>query len=260
LVLLATWNVNSLKQRLPRVLEFLAAHRPAVVCLQETKVAADTFPHDELAEAGYVAAEHSAGRWAGVAILAPSDRAPSDVVCGLPGEAQPDEARWIEATVGDVRVGSVYVPNGRALDNPAFSDKLAFLDALADRARDLAGAGTPLVIAGDFNIAPSDADVYDPGVFVGSTHTSAQERERLAAVLDAGLVDAFPHVDTGEGIRFTWWDYRAGHFHKGLGMRIDLVLLSRDLAERCRTCGIDRAFRKGSKPSDHAPLLVDLGP
>jgi exodeoxyribonuclease III len=258
-MILATWNVNSLKARLSRVLEFLDAHRPDVLCLQETKVSADSFPHAELKNAGYVAADHSAGRWAGVAILAPAEHPPKEIIRGLAGEPCTDEARWVESTVEisgeSIRVASVYVPNGRALDHPAFVDKLAFLDAMAERASEL--AGKPVFLAGDVNVAPADIDVYDPAVFVGGTHTSAAERSRLHAILERGLVDAFRYMDPTTA-QFTWWDYRAGHFHKNLGLRIDLGLLSPELAKRCRRCGIDRSFRKGPKPSDHAPLLLEL--
>jgi exodeoxyribonuclease III len=257
-MLLVTWNVNSLKARLPRVLEFLEAHRPDVVCLQETKVSTEAFPHAELREAGYAAADHSAGRWAGVAVLAPLDRAPTDVVRGLPGEVQADEARWVEATVDGLRVASVYVPNGRSPLHPAFADKLRFLDAMAERTAALrAAGGPPLVVAGDVNVAPADIDVYDPPAFEGGTHTSPGERARLRAVLDTGLVDAFRHCEP-EAVGYTWWDYRAGHFHKGLGLRIDLVMVAPELAQRAVRCGIDRSFRKGAKPSDHAPLLLEL--
>ncbi len=252
---LATWNVNSLKQRMPRVLEFLALHQPDVLCLQETKLPADAFPHDELAEAGYTAVHHSGGRWAGVAIVSKTDTPPEDSVAGLPGEVAQDECRWIEATVAGVRVVSVYVPNGRSLDSPTFPEKLTFLDAMRDRAEHL--AGSPLLITGDMNIAPADLDVYDPAAFVGGTHVTEEERDRLAAILQTGLVDAYRHLHPDE-VGYTWWDYRAGHFHKKLGLRIDLVLASRDLAERLTSCGIDRNFRKGSKPSDHAPLLAEF--
>jgi exodeoxyribonuclease III len=250
-MLLATWNVNSLKARLPRVLELLDVHRPDVLCLQETKASADSFP--------YAAADHSAGRWAGVAILTPTKHPPTDIVRGLAGEPCPDEARWIEATVevdGElIRVASVYVPNGRALDHPAFVDKLAFLDAMVERASVF--AGKPVFLAGDVNVAPADLDVYDPAAFIGSTHTSEAERSRLQSVLACGLVDTFRYLDP-ETTQFTWWDYRAGHFHKNLGLRIDLGLLNPELAKRCRRCGVDRSFRKGPKPSDHAPLLLEL--
>ncbi len=258
-VLIATWNVNSLRARLPRVLEFLELHAPAVVCLQETKCAPDTFPVGELAAAGYASAHVSAGQWAGVALLAREELGLTGVTGSLPGDPVPAEARWCEATIAGIRFASTYVPNGRTLDSPEFPRKLAFLDAMAQRARaQIVTGGVPFVIAGDLNIAPADADVYDPAAFAGSTHVTPAERTRLDEVLRGGqLVDAFRrlHPDTQQ---FTWWDYRAGHFHKGLGLRIDLVLLSESLAERAVACGIDRNFRKGNKPSDHAPLLVEL--
>jgi exodeoxyribonuclease-3 len=253
-VLIATWNVNSLRARLPRVLEFLALHRPDVVCLQETKVAPDQFPVAELRDAGYGAEHHSGGQWAGVAILAREGLELEAPSCGLPGEPVASEARWCEATVEGIRFVSTYVPNGRALDSPEFPRKLAFLDAIVLRARERDGS---LAICGDMNIAPDDADVYDPEAFVGSTHVTDAERMRLQEVLDTGLRDAYRVVHPDEP-QFTWWDYRAGHFHKGLGLRIDLALISPDLAERLVACGIDRNFRKGKKPSDHAPLLVEL--
>ena len=253
-MLLATWNVNSLTMRLPRVLEFLDRHNPDVLCLQETKVADAAFPADALAGAGYTAAHHSGGRWAGVAILSPAPV--TDVVAGLPGEVQASEARWVEATVGDLRVVSVYVVNGRALDTPQYEEKLTFLDAMRDRLAALTSGGN-VFCAGDFNIAPGDSDVYDPAVYVGTTHTSRPERERLDRILATGLVDAF-RVAQPEAVQFTYWDYRAGMFHKNLGMRIDLALLSTTLSPRIRRCGIDRDFRKGLKPSDHAPLLVEI--
>ena len=252
---LVTWNVNSLKQRMPRVLELLEQHEPDIVCLQETKTTSEAFPVDELAQAGYVGAHHSGGRWAGVAVLGRAAAPPQDVASGLPGEVAQDESRWVEATVGGVRVVSVYVPNGRTLDSPTFEQKLVFLDAM--RARVAALAGTPLIVAGDMNIAPADLDVYDPAGFVGSTHTSDAERSRMDAILSQGLVDAYRRVHPDE-VGYTWWDYRAGHFHKGLGLRIDLVLASDDLAERLVECGIDRNYRKGPKPSDHAPLLAEF--
>ena len=248
---LVTWNVNSLKVRLPRVLELLAEHRPDVVCLQETKCTAEAFPGDELAGAGYAFAEHSAGRWNGVAILARDRATIEDVVRGLPGEVTGGEARYLEARVEGVRVASVYVPNGRAIDDPAFDEKLAFLDALALRAPALD------VLAGDLNVTRADEDVYDPVAFAGSTHVTPAERSRLGAIIEAGLDDAFRRLEP-EGPGFTWWDYRQGHFHRGLGLRIDYVLLAEELAGRLTACGIDRTYRKGAKPSDHAPLVAEL--
>ncbi len=250
---LVSWNVNSLKVRMPRVLELLEQHTPEVVMLQETKCAADAFPELELEAAGYRAAHHSGGRWAGVAILA--REAPRDVTAGLSGEPAVDEARWVEATVGELRVVSVYVPNGRAPDTPPYADKLRFLDAMAKRIGELAGA--PLVVAGDFNVCPTDLDVYDPAAFVGATHVTPPERDRFRALLAAGVVDAFRELSPDEP-GFTWWDYRQGHFHRKLGLRIDAHLVSAPLAARIESCGIDRDFRKGPKPSDHAPLLLEL--
>src|SRR5680860_1094129 len=189
---LVTWNVNSLKQRLPRVLELLAEHRPDVVCLQETKCSAEAFPHDELAEAGYAAAEHSAGRWAGVALLASREDPPHHVVAGLDGEAVPGEARWIEASIGPLRVASVYVPNGRALGTDTYAQKLDFLDAMGKRVAQLTAQHPHVVVAGDMNVAPEDCDVYDIDAFIGSTHVTAEERSRVAAL---GLVDTFRRVN-----------------------------------------------------------------
>ena len=254
---LVTWNVNSLKMRLPRVLELLDEHAPDVLCLQETKSEASAFPHAELAEAGYRAVDHSAGRWAGVALLARDGLELADATRGLPGEPAQDEARWVEATVAGVRVVSTYVPNGREVDSEWYAAKLDFLAAAAERARAL--HGTPLAIAGDMNVAPADLDVYDPAAFAGSTHVTAPERDALQALQDAGpLVDAFRHLHPDEQ-QFTWWDYRAGHFHKGLGLRIDLALVSPEIAARTTRCGIERPYRKGAKPSDHAPLVVEWG-
>jgi exodeoxyribonuclease-3 len=258
-VKLVTWNVNSLAARLPRVLEFLEAERPDIACLQETKTADDAFPVAELREAGYEAVHHSAGRWAGVAILARDGLSLDDPSSGLPGELNADEARWIEATVGGLRVASVYVTNGRAVGTPTFDEKLAFLEAMAKRVGEIAADGTPVLVCGDFNVAPADVDVYDPVAFAGETHVTGDERSRLQAILAAGgLVDAFRALHGPDEVGFTWWDYRQGHFHRRMGLRIDLVLLSEALAPRLTRCGIVRDFRKGKKPSDHAPLVVEL--
>jgi exodeoxyribonuclease-3 len=250
-MLLTTWNVNSLKVRLPRVLELLAEHAPDVVCLQETKSEPGAFPATELRAAGYASHHHSAGRWAGVAILARDGLELEAGACGLAGERVPSEARWCEATVGGLRIASAYVTNGRAVGTPTFAEKLAFLDAIAARSPQLD------VIAGDFNVTPADADVYDPAAFAGETHVTPDERRRLEAILARGFVDAYRHLHPDEQ-QFTWWDYRQGHFHRGLGLRIDLVLLRAELAPRLRSAGIARDYRKGTKPSDHAPLLVEL--
>lgn len=255
-----SYNVNSIRARLPRLLAILAQHDPDVVCLQETKSTPEAFPHDALADAGYVAADHSGGRWEGVAVLARTALGVADVRTGLAGEPEGGEARWVEATVDDVRVVSVYVPNGRALGTPTFLSKLAFLDAVAVRGATLASSG-PVVIAGDMNVCPTDIDVWDPALVHGGTHVSPEERSRFRAILAAGYTDAFRTVHPTEP-GFTWWDYRAGHFHKGYGLRIDHVLLSGWPSERLSGATVDRTFRKPtavpeSKPSDHAPLVVD---
>jgi exodeoxyribonuclease-3 len=257
---LVTWNVNSLNVRMPRLLELLELHAPDVVALQETKVDGSAFPETELRQAGYAAVHHSAGRWAGVALLVRDGLAAADPSYGLPGEVAEDEARWVEATVRrpsdegqGLRIASVYVPNGRAVGTPTYEQKLRFLEAMARR------AGAVDVIAGDMNVCPTDVDVYDPAAFAGSTHVQPEERERLAAVArEGGLVDAYRQLHPEPEVGFTWWDYRQGHFHRKMGLRIDLALVSAErVAPTLRSCGIDRNFRKGPKPSDHAPLLVD---
>jgi exodeoxyribonuclease-3 len=253
-----TWNVNSLRARLPRVLEFLETEAPDVLLLQETKVEAAGFPVDELRAAGYEAAHHSAGRWAGVAILAREGLALSEVSAGLPGEVQADEARWVEATVGGIRMCTAYVTNGREVGSAWFDEKLAFFDAMAARVAQLRAAGTPMIVGGDLNVTRDDRDVYDVVAFAGATHVTPQERGRLEAIIaGGGLADAY-RVAHPDGQQFTWWDYRQGHFHRGLGLRIDYLLLSEALAGGVRECGILRDFRKGTKPSDHAPLRVRL--
>jgi exodeoxyribonuclease III len=256
---LVTWNVNSLKARLPRVLELLEGHAPDVVCLQETKVAADAFPHEAIAAAGYRAVEASEGRWNGVALLVPSASEVLDPVGELAGSPVPDEARWIEGSIDGVRVVSVYVPNGREVSNEWYPRKLAYMAAMRDRLARLVAAG-PTVVAGDFNVAPEDVDVWDRAAFPeGSTHVTPAEREALAEMLELGLRDA-QRVVQPEGEAFTWWDYRGGAFHKGHGLRIDLALVSLDLD--VVGVEVDRVLRRnneaGDKPSDHAPVIVDL--
>lgn len=255
-MLVATWNVNSLKVRMPRVEELLDLHMPGVVLLQETKASPEQFPHLELQAAGYTAIDNSAGRWSGVAVLARHGHEVGDVQVGLADSPVVDEARWVEAVVDGVRYVSVYVVNGRTLDDPMFVAKLSFLDAMAARLEALRAQG-PVVLGGDLNIVPADIDCYDPAAFVGGTHVTEDERGRLRAMLAGGYVDAYRHLHPDE-VGHTWWDYRAGNFHKGKGLRIDLFMVSDDLAHGIRRCGIDRNFRKGPKPSDHAPLLLQF--
>jgi exodeoxyribonuclease-3 len=253
---LVTWNVNSLKARLPRVEEWLAEVRPDVVCLQETKLTDAAFPALAFEALGYRSAHHGQGQWNGVAIL--SKVGLDDVVANFADGVTPDpEARIITATCGGVRVSSVYVPNGRALDHDHYRYKLDWLGRLREHLDRDTSPDQPVVVAGDFNIAPDDRDVHDPAALVGATHVSEPERARLAELESWGLVDSFRHLHDGAGL-YSWWDYRNGDFHQGRGMRIDLVLVSRPLVDRITWCVVDRNARKGKQPSDHAPVVLDL--
>jgi exodeoxyribonuclease-3 len=253
---LATWNVNSVVARLPRLVEWLASSSPDVLCLQETKIADDGFPRAEVEALGYEVALHGEGRWNGVAII--SRVGLLNVARGFEGEPgfPGVEARAMSATCGGLRVWSLYVPNGRALDSDHYPYKLSWLAALRQALLASQGSSPPLVVCGDFNIAPGDDDVWDPSAFIGSTHVSAPEREALAGLISLGLDDVQPRALKGRP--FTYWDYRAGNFHKGLGMRIDLVLLDHAVSPAVTDAYIDRDARKGTLPSDHAPLVVDL--
>ena len=254
-MLLVTWNVNSLKARLERVLAWLEANRPDVVCIQETKMTPEAFPTDTLADAGYASVHAGEGRWNGVAIL--SRVGLDDVAVGFADGDPPDaEARLVWATCAGVRVASAYVPNGRALDHDHYRYKLEWMRRLRRTLDASCDPTDPVVVAGDFNIAPDDRDVWDPAAFVDATHVSAPERDALAEVCDWGLVDTFRIHHDDPGV-FSWWDYRGGAFHKGEGMRIDLVLASSPLAARCTEVRIDRDARKGKPtPSDHAPVIA----
>jgi exodeoxyribonuclease-3 len=259
-VRIATWNVNSVSARLPRVLEWLETASPDVVCLQETKVAPDGFPFAAVEAAGYEVAHHGQGRWNGVAVLSRVGLA--DVTRGFPGDPGfPDqdtlEARAVGATCGGVRLWSLYVPNGREPDHPHFGYKLAWLAALTRAVADEATAGGPFGLLGDFNVAPNDDDVWDVSAFEGATHVTPQERAALAALRDLGLVDVVPRALKGPH-PYTFWDYRGGAFHKAEGMRIDLVYANSSLASTVTDAFVDREARKGKGASDHAPLVVDL--
>ncbi|HWC85519.1 MAG TPA: exodeoxyribonuclease III [Solirubrobacteraceae bacterium] len=254
---IATWNVNSVKQRLPRLLAWLDERQPDVVCLQETKLADAAFAAllgDELVARRYAVALHGEATWNGVAIL--SRTGLEDVVAGLPGGPgfPHREARAVAATCGGIRVVSAYVPNGRTPGSEHYEYKLAWLAAL----REMVAAGPEDVcVCGDMNIAPTDEDVFDPEAYVGQTHVTAPEREALAQLQAVGLHDVVRDRWPSERV-FTYWDYRAGMFHQDLGMRIDLVLASGPVAARVRAAWVDRQARKGSGPSDHAPVIVDL--
>jgi exodeoxyribonuclease-3 len=236
--------------------EWLATVQPDVICMQETKLADSAFPAMTFQAMGYEAVPYGEGRWNGVAIL--SRVGVDDVVAGFAdGDEEDPEARLLWVTCGGVRMVSVYVPNGRSLDHEMYTYKLTWLERIRGRLAEELEGDRPLIICGDFNIAPEDRDVYDPEAFVGETHTSDPERAALREIEALGLQDVFRrHYDVG-GL-FSWWDYRAGNFHKGKGMRIDLVLASKALAERSTSVLIDRNARKGKLPSDHAPVVADF--
>jgi exodeoxyribonuclease III len=254
---LVTWNVNSIKQRMPRLLPWLDERQPDVLCLQETKLADDALAEllgSELEARGYESAVHGEAAWNGVAIL--SRVGLDDVVRGLadaPGFPHP-EARAVAATCDGIRVHSVYVPNGRVPDSDHYEYKLKWLAAL----RDVVAAGpASAVVCGDMNIAPADADVFDPDAYIGQTHVTAREREALGELMALGLHDVVRDRWPNERV-FSYWDYRAGMFHQDLGMRIDLVLAGEPVAARVQAAWIDRHARKGKGPSDHAPVIIDL--
>lgn len=270
----ATWNVNSVGARLPRLTEWLDLVQPDVLCLQETKCSGDAFPSGPVSERGYEVAAHGDGRWNGVGIL--SRVGLEQVARGFdnqPGYAPvPDEndralidvpavaaveARALGATCGPLRVWSIYVPNGRSPDSTHYAYKLEWLAALRDALTPEVAAGGPFIVTGDFNVAPTDADVWDPAAFVGSTHVTDAERRALADIRALGLEDVQPRA-LKHGIPYTYWDYRAGMFPKNQGMRIDLVYASSAAASLVRDAYVDREARKGKSPSDHAPVVVDL--
>ena len=251
---LATWNVNSLTARLPRVTEWVEANQPDVLCMQETKLADEKFPEKEFAELGYESAHDGDGRWNGVAIV--SKLGLDDVTRGFGTTDDDHGRRVISANCGNTRIFSIYVPNGRALDSEFYAVKLKWLAQLRTTIDKVCMPGSSLALCGDFNVAPDDDDVWDPAAYVGATHVSEPERAALREVEGWGLNDVFRRFN--EPGTFTWWDYRAGDFHNGRGMRIDLVLISDDLVERATGAARDRDARKGKKPSDHAPVVVDF--
>jgi exodeoxyribonuclease-3 len=266
---IATWNVNSLRARLEKVTWWLERARPDVLLMQETKLADADAPADAFEQAGYGLAHHGEGRWNGVAIASRVGLA--DVVANfgepLRAAATPDvaddeplaEARMLAARCGGIRVVSLYAPNGRAVGSPFYQAKLAWFDHLARWLGQAADPKEPLVLGGDFNFAPEDTDVWDPEACHGGTHVSEPERLAFARLCTWGLVDAYRRHHREPG-RYTWWDYRAGNFHKNFGMRIDHLLVTAPIAERTVWAEIDREARKGKPlPSDHAPLVIDIG-
>jgi exodeoxyribonuclease-3 len=264
----ATWNVNSLKARLPKVAWWLERARPDVLLMQETKLADGDVPRDELAGQGYELIHHGEGGWNGVAIATRGAAAEVTTNFGLPLEAPatpdpPDdeplrEARMISAVYEGVRFVSIYAPNGRTVGSVTYQAKLGWYAQLQRWLRETRQASEPLVVGGDFNVAPEEADVWDPALCHGGTHVSPPERQAFAELLRWGLTDGYRRLHP-EPDRYSWWDYRAGNFHKNFGMRIDHLLVTAPVAERIVWAEIDREARKGKPiPSDHAPVIVDL--
>ncbi|MFB7498359.1 exodeoxyribonuclease III [Streptomyces sp. NPDC056161] len=255
---IATWNVNSITARLPRLLAWLESSGTDVLCLQEAKVAEDQFPRDQLRELGYEAAVNATGRWNGVAVLSRVGLA--DVVKGLPGDPGYEgavEPRAISATCGPVRVCSVYVPNGREVDHPHYTYKLQWFEALRAAVAGDASGGRPFAVLGDYNVAPADEDVYDVAAFEGLTHVTPAERAALAALRETGLSDVVPRPLKYDR-PYTYWDYRQLAFPKNRGMRIDLVYGNGPFTEAVKDAYVDREERKGKGASDHAPVVADL--
>ncbi|GGY38516.1 exodeoxyribonuclease III [Streptomyces xanthochromogenes] len=255
---IATWNVNSITARLPRLLAWLESTGTDVLCIQETKTTAEAFPAAELRELGYESAVNATGRWNGVALV--SRVGLDDVVLGLPGGPDyegVEEPRAISATCGGVRLWSVYVPNGREVEHDHYAYKLAWFEALKAAVAEDAAGQRPFAVLGDFNVAPTDEDVYDPAVFEGLTHVTPAERAALAALREAGLSDVVPRPLKYDR-PYTYWDYRQLAFPKNRGMRIDLVYGNEPFAKAVKDSYVDREERKGKGASDHAPVVVDL--
>ena len=251
---IATWNVNSLRVRLPHLLDWAREARPDVIALQETKVSDDQFPAEAIAAGGYSAVYAGQKTYNGVAIL--SNTTPEDVITDVAGLDDPDR-RILAATVAGVRVLNLYVVNGRQVDDPKYHHKLRWLEALTGFVRAELDRFERLVVLGDFNIAPEDRDVHDPEGWREKILCSTPEREALGRLLDTGLRDTFRLFEQ-EDESFTWWDYRAGAFRRNLGLRIDLILASRAMAECCIACLIDKTPRRWSRPSDHTPVVAEF--
>jgi len=256
-MIIATWNVNSIRVRLPRLLQWLERRQPDVVCLQETKVVNEDFPADPIRQLGYHCVFHGQKTYNGVAIL--SRAAPDKAVVKLPGDDADMDCRFLDCIIGEVRVINVYVPNGGEVGSAKYAFKLRWFERLREHLDLTALPDSELAICGDFNVAPEDRDVWDPEQWRGQILFTEPEKEALRRVAAWGVADAL-RIHHEEGGLYTWWDYRAGAFHRGWGLRIDHILLSAPLAARCTRAEIDRDARKGEKPSDHAPLIVGVGP
>lgn len=251
---LATWNVNSIRAREEAVLRWLEMEAPDVLCMQETKVQDDLFPAEAFLEMGYGLSLHGQKTWNGVAVL--SREEPLSVSTGLPDGFLSEQKRLIKVRLGDLTVVNVYVPNGGEVGLDRFRDKLMFLDRLRDYVRELSASG-PLVVMGDFNVAPGNDDVYDPAALDGTVCFHPEERARIRDLISDGMLDVFRCFNPG-GRAFSWWDYRAAAFRRGMGMRLDLVLLNGEAAGMAAGCRIDTGPRGWDRPSDHAPVVLEL--
>jgi exodeoxyribonuclease-3 len=251
---IATWNVNSLRVRLPHLLDWLAAQSPEAICLQETKCEDATFPAAELAAAGYCSVHHGQRTYNGVAIL--SKVAGSGVCRGIPAFTDP-QSRVIAADVGDIRLVSVYVPNGQSVGSDKYAYKLRWFEALAAWLETEMAAHPRIAVLGDFNVAPEDRDVHDPAAWAGQVLFSEPEKAALRKLADLGFVDSFRLFEQPER-SFTWWDYRMMAFRRKMGLRIDHILLAPELAKVCTACTIDIEPRKLERPSDHAPVICEI--
>jgi exodeoxyribonuclease-3 len=254
-VKIASWNVNSVKARLPHLLAFLGAAQPDVLCLQETKCLAAEFPRAEVEALGYHVAALGQRSYNGVALVS---KLPAETVReGLPGAPEDDQARYIEAAFGEVRVASIYLPNGNPVDTDKFSYKLAWMERLNAHARELLREESPFVLAGDYNICPADEDSYDPAALRNDALCRPESRSRFRALVHLGLYDAF-RVFHREPHRYTYWDYQAGRWNRDEGLRIDHLLLSPQAADRVVACDIDKTPRGRERASDHTPIWCEL--
>jgi len=251
---LATWNVNSLKVRLPQVVEWAGKHRPDVLCLQETKLQNDQFPAVEIRAAGYEPLANGQKTYNGVCIV--SLGPPSETITEIPGLEDPQK-RVLAATIGGIRIINAYVPNGESVESDKYQYKLKWLAAFSGWLKAELAQHPRLAVLGDFNVAPEDRDVYDPKAWEGQVLFSAPERDALKSLLAVGFKDAFRLFEQPER-SFTWWDYRMNAFRRKMGLRIDHILLSEALAKVCTACTIDIEPRKNERPSDHAPVIAEL--
>tara|TARA_R110002094_G_scaffold52621_1_gene63927 strand:+ start:608 stop:1375 length:768 start_codon:yes stop_codon:yes gene_type:complete len=251
---IASWNVNSVKVRLPRLMDYLKDYAPDVLCLQELKVIDENFPRLEVEELGYHVETHGQKTYNGVALL--SKFPLEDIRRGLPGDDADEQARYIEATVQGIRIASIYLPNGNPVDSDKFPYKLGWMDRLITHAKGLLENETPVVLAGDYNIIPQDEDCYDPKAWEGDALTRPESRNRFRQLLNMGYTDAYRAYTTD--VNYTYWDYQRGAWQKDHGIRIDHLLLSPQATDRMGKVGIDKGPRGQDKPSDHTPIWVEI--